>query len=85
MTPQGVAVAVIVPLCALYAVWQLIGASARRRLAAWLARGPWPSAWRRRIARAAVAARACGCDACDGGVPTGERRAQAVVVHRRGR
>ena len=56
MTVQGVAVAIIVPLCTLAAVWNLLGAAGRRRVVAWLARGPWPAAWRKRLAARAAAA-----------------------------
>ena len=45
MTVQWVAVAIIVPLCTLYAVWNLMGAAGRRRVIAWLARLPWLAAW----------------------------------------
>jgi hypothetical protein len=86
MTAQWIAVSIIVPLSALYAIWQLIGAGARRRLAAWLARWPWPRAWQRHLARAASAGGACGCDGCDS-MPSSDRPpAQATVrVHRRKR
>jgi hypothetical protein len=85
MTLQGIAVALIVPLCALYALWQLMGSRARRWVAARLARWPWPAALQQRLARAGVAAGACGCDGCDQAAPrTREPPAQSVVqVHRR--
>ena len=51
MTAQGIAVALIVPSCALVAVWLLIGAGTRRRIAARLAAWPLPAAWRRRLVR----------------------------------
>ena len=82
MTAQWIAVAIIVPLSALYAIWQLIGSAARRRVVAWLARGPWPAALRSRLARAHAAAPACGCDGCP--AADLERSARSIVrVHRR--
>lgn len=48
-TLQWIAVAIIVPLCALYAAWLLVGMAGRRRVAAWLATWPLPAAWRRRL------------------------------------
>jgi len=84
MSLQGLAVAIIVPLCALYATWHLIGAAARRRVAAWLARGPWPAPLRRRLARMDPASGACGCDGCDHAAPKGRRPGPSIVqVHRR--
>jgi hypothetical protein len=55
MTVQGVAVAIIVPACTLYALWLLLGVAGRRRVVAWLASGPWPAVWRRRLAARAAA------------------------------
>ena len=85
MTVQWIAVAIIVPLCTLYAIWNLMGAAARRRVTSWLARLPWPAAWQRRLAKADAAASACGCDGCDkpeAAAP--EPGTQAIVhVHRR--
>jgi len=49
VSAQGIVVAIVVPLWALYAVWLLIGAGTRRRAAAWLATWPLPAAWRRRL------------------------------------
>jgi hypothetical protein len=85
MTLQGIAVALIVPLCALYALWRLMGSRARRWVAARLARWPWPSALQQRLARAGRAESACGCDGCDQAAPpAAEPPRQSVVrVHRR--
>lgn len=84
MTLQGVAVAIVVPLCTVHAIWQLIGSAARQRVVAWLARGPWPAALQRRFARAGTASSACGCDGCP--ATDHERPARSIVrVHRRGR
>jgi hypothetical protein len=71
MTMQAVAVAIIVPLCALVAVWNLIGAQARRHVATWLVRMPWPAAWARRLVNLDAAASACGCAGCDRAEGTG--------------
>ena len=87
MTAQWVAVAIIVPLCTLYAVWNLMGAATRRRVVAWLARLPWPAAWQRRLAKSDAAGSACGCDGCDKPEAAAvEPPTQAIVrVHRRSR
>ena len=88
MTLQGLAVAVIVPLCTLAAIWQLMGARARRRVAARLATVPLPAAWARRLAGAAAAASACGCDGCDrraGGSAGAPAEPTVVRVQRRRR
>jgi hypothetical protein len=89
MTLQGIAVAVIVPLCALYGVWTLIGAAARRRVVSWLATRPLPAAWRRRLERADASANASGCDGCDNNTDAARKKPPAtqtiVRVHRRRR
>ncbi|HEX6019512.1 MAG TPA: hypothetical protein VFZ28_15565 [Burkholderiaceae bacterium] len=84
MSLQGTAVVIIVSLCALYAAWLLMGATARRHVVAWLARGPWPAAMRRRLARANPAGSACGgCDGCDGATDKAKQAGPAIVqVHR---
>jgi hypothetical protein len=85
MTVQWIAVAIIVPLCTLYAIWNLMGRSARQRVVAWLARLPWPAAWQSRLAKAGapVTTRGChGCDKPEG--PAAAPSAQSIVrVHRR--
>ena len=87
MTLQWIAVAVIVPLCALYAAWSLMGATSRRRVAAWLAERPLPAAWQRRLQRSQAAASACGCDGCDTPAtkPAQPPAPSVVHVHRRSR
>ncbi|HEU5293996.1 MAG TPA: hypothetical protein VFU71_04330 [Burkholderiaceae bacterium] len=87
MSAQGVAVAIIVPLCTLYAIWNLLGTAARRRVAAWLSKLPWPATWQRRLARGGALASACDCDGCDKPeAPRPEEPTQAIVrVHRRSR
>jgi ferrous iron transport protein B len=78
MSWQGLAVALIVPVCALYAAWSLMGAAARRRVGAWLASQPLPVAWRQRLQRGAGDGNACGCDGCDA---SGAKAAARAVVH----
>jgi ferrous iron transport protein B len=85
MTLQWIAVAVIVPLCALYAAWSLMGVALRRAVSARLA-AMLPTAWARRLPQSDAAASACGCDGCD--QPEGARKEQTpkqsiVRVHRR--
>jgi hypothetical protein len=81
MSLQAVAVAIIVPLAALYAAWTLMGASARRRVGAWLASWPLPAAWTRRLRR--DDASGCGCDGCDAGTAKAPASSNVVRVHRR--
>ena len=87
MTLQGIAVALIVPLCALSAAWCLMSAAARRRTMAWLAKWPLPATWRRRLLKPGSELSACGCDGC--ARPDGNRPHPAtgsiVHLHRRGR
>jgi len=86
VTVQWVAVSIIVPLCTLYAVWNLMGAGARRRVVSWLATLPWPAAWQQRLARRQADASACGCDGCDNAADgrKAEPGAPSIVrVHRR--
>jgi len=81
MSLQALAVAIIVPLAALYAVWTLMGASARRRVGAWLATWPLPAAWKRRLRRSEASA--CGCDGCDANTAKAPPSTPTVIrVHR---
>ncbi len=88
MTPQGIAVAVIVPLCTLYGAWSLLGSGTRlrlqRRLAAW---GWLPAAWSRRLLQPGSASHGCACDGCDTAAGHAPKRApptEAIVqLHRR--
>jgi len=89
MTLQGIAVALIVPLCALYGAWSLIGSGTRMRLRRWLAARAWlPAAWSRRLAQAGSASRGCACDGCDHAAGHAAKRAppteSIVQLHRRG-
>jgi hypothetical protein len=82
MSLQAVAVAIIVPLAALYAAWTLMGAPARRRVGAWLASWPLPAAWTQRLRRDDTSA--CGCDGCDAGAAKNAPVSPSVIrVHRR--
>ena len=59
-------VALLVPLCALYAAWKLMPSVARRTLATMLLRLPHlPRPIEATMRRAAAAASGCGCDGCD--------------------
>jgi len=78
MTLQGVAVTLIVLLCALHAAWRLSGAAARRRVAAWLARAPMPAAWVQRLRRGDDKS-ACGCDGCDRAAPVAPNASPTTV------
>jgi len=83
MSLQGLAVAIIVPLCALYALWHLVGAAARRRVSAWLSRGPWPESLRQRLAQLNTASGSC-CDGCDHAAHQAKQPGPTLVqVHRR--
>ncbi|HSW21215.1 MAG TPA: hypothetical protein VLJ62_00480 [Burkholderiaceae bacterium] len=85
MTVQWLAVSIIVPLCALYAVWNLLGAAARRRVSIRLAAWRLPAAWTRRL-QAGDPASTCGCDGCEqaGQARKEQPAAQSIVrLHRR--
>ncbi len=65
MTLQGLAVALIVPLCAGHGAWTLLGSGMRLRMRRWLAaRALLPAAWSRRLLRAGSASHGCNCDGC---------------------
>ena len=82
MSLQALAVAIIVPLAALYAAWSLMGVGARRRVGAWLATWPLPAAWTQRLRRGEASA--CGCDGCDAGAAKAPPSTPTVIrVHRR--
>ena len=70
-------VALLVPLCALYAAWKLMPSVARRSLARAMLRMPHlPRPLDAALHRAAKAATGCGCDGCDHG---GTRPAASVA------
>jgi len=73
---QQFIVAVVVVAAAAYAVWALLPAASRARLATRLARGPGPLAWLgARLGRAARTPPPtdAGCDACSGSASGSER------------
>ncbi|NUZ07270.1 DUF6587 family protein [Piscinibacter koreensis] len=92
---QTIVVALLVTACAVYAIWTLLPAAARRALARRLADVPAPGAVRGWLRARAVATNACGCDGCDkapgapkaaGGDAAGARgtvTAQPIRIHRR--
>jgi len=65
MFAQHLAVAAIVGVCALYAVWRLMPSMARRRVAAAALRLPLPGWLAAPLRRTVQAPSACGCDGCD--------------------
>ena len=85
---QTLIVAMLVPLCTLYAAWKLMPAAARRTLALILLRVPhWPRPLEATLRRAAQARSGCGCDGCDRAEPKSAAAApavQTIVIHRRG-
>jgi hypothetical protein len=63
---QPMIVALLVPVCALYAAWKLMPAAARRPIALALLRVPHlPRSLDATLRRAAKASSGCGCDGCD--------------------
>ena len=62
---QTLIVGVLVAWCALYSIWTLMPAGARRHLAQRLLKRRLPNAVRVRLLRHAQAASGCGCDGCD--------------------
>ena len=87
---QTLIVAILVPLCTLYAVWKLMPMAARRALALVLLRLPhWPHRLEATLHRAAQVRSGCGCDGCDHAAPKPSAAAataapQPIVFHRRG-
>jgi hypothetical protein len=86
---QPMIVALLVPLCTLYAAWKLMPAAVRRPIAAALLRLPHlPHSLDAALRRAAKASSGCGCDGCDqaekkpaaaaAGAPS---RAQPITFH----
>jgi len=84
MDLQLIVVAIVVPVCVLYALWALMGTPARRRVVALLLRLPMSQFWGRYVQLAANTGNACGCGGC---VNSTVRQPSAgespiVVVHR---
>lgn len=88
MSLQGLAVALLVPACALYASWRLAPASLKRRAARRLAGRRWPAPIAAALRRAAAGNEGCGCDGCDAptaGSATKPPAAAPIQIHRRAR
>lgn len=81
MDLQTVAVALIVPSCALYAAWKLAPSALRRRAALHLLGKPLPAPIARAVQRS-VQAGGCGCDGCDA-APAKPAGAAPITLHRR--
>jgi hypothetical protein len=62
---QDLIVAALVAGCAVYVVWTLMPAAARRAVAGALLKLPLPERFALRMRRAATASSGCGCDGCD--------------------
>lgn len=63
---QALIVFLLVAACSFYALWTLMPASARRRLAIGMLRIPHlPRRFEERLQKSAQAASGCGCDGCD--------------------
>lgn len=85
---QSLIVAAVVLVSAVYAVWMLMPAALRRRLALRLLRLP-ALAGQPALLRAARPASGCGCDGCDAGTapsagsPAPAGAVQPIVIVRR--
>jgi hypothetical protein len=63
---QPLIVALLVPVCILYAAWKLMPAAARRPIALALLRVPHLPRWLDAVlSRAVKTSSGCGCDGCD--------------------
>ena len=85
MDVQTTLVAIIVPACALYAVWLLAPAGLKRRAAQRLLAAPLPRPIAAALQRSAAGANACGCDGCDSAAKKAPAPSAAVPItlHRR--
>lgn len=83
MHTQSLIVALLVLLCAGYALWTLMPAAARRALAARLLRWPLPSLLARPLEKARRGFGGCACDGCEAN-PTA-KSATTITLHRRPR
>jgi hypothetical protein len=82
---QALVVAVLVAGCLFYAVWTLMPASARRRIATILLARPLPGFVADALRPYTSSASGCGCDGCNrssrpGAAPSG---ATPITFHRR--
>ena len=89
MSMQWVVVAVVVAISMVSAVWTLMPAALRRRLATALLALPLPRRVAARLRVHATTASSCGCSGCDRN-PSADARAsaaaptvQAITLHRR--
>jgi hypothetical protein len=86
MDVQSLAVAILVVVCAVSAVWMLMPAAWRRRTAIALLRLPLPRPIAARMRAHADRDSGCGCDGCDRAMATKPSGAQAsvrpIILHR---
>ena len=82
---QTIVVALLVALCALYAVWVLMPSAARRALATTLLKLPLPAFAIARLRKAASSAGGCACDGCDAAPAQTKKQGapQTVTFHPR--
>jgi hypothetical protein len=83
MDLQTVAVALIVPGCAVYAAWKLAPSALKRRAARRLLGAPLPAPIARAVQRAANGAAGCGCDGCDAAPVKPAATTAPITLHRR--
>jgi hypothetical protein len=80
MHAQALIVALLVLLCAGYALWTLMPAAARRAVATRLLRWPLPAGLARVLARALGRSGGCACDGC--GSNRAAKEPAVVRLHR---
>ena len=78
-TAQGLVVASVVGACAVYAVWTLMPAGARRHVALAALRLPLPAPMVARLRRVAQRTGGCGCAGCDHAAPKADSGAARPV------
>lgn len=83
MDLQTLAVAAIVPACALYAAWKLAPSALKRRAARRLLGAPLPAPIARALQRTANTSGGCGCDGCDAAPAKPAGQATPITLHRR--
>jgi hypothetical protein len=84
LSAQGLCVALLVAVCAAYAVWTLMPSAARRACARAALRLPLPATLAAPLQRAARPGSACGCDGCDrAAAPPAAASVQTVKFHPR--
>jgi hypothetical protein len=80
---QNLIVALLVAGCAVYAVWTLMPAAARRGIAGSLLKLPLPAVFAVQMRKAATVSSGCGCDGCDHAPAKTARPARQVVTFHR--